>query len=440
MIVIEDTKLSFSRYLSKIYEDQCGELKVNSPYCKTFTFQVTEDCNLRCSYCYQIHKTPNKMTLEMGKKIVDCIFRDNYKIEKYYSLQSMTGIILEFIGGEPFLEVDLIDNIMDYFVEQAYKYKSILAYKYRISISSNGTLYNDPKVQAFIKKWRDKLSLGISLDGCKELHDTCRVFPDGSGSYDLAVDAAKKELQINPYMSTKMTLSPDNIKYFLPAIKNLIELGYKDIPCNYVFEKGWTLDDAIKAYTYIKDVADYLLTLNRIPNISFFNQSCARSVSKNYDSNWCGGTGLMLSANYKGEFYPCIRYMESSLGTEVPPYIIGNVDDGIMNTEDSCNKINCLTCITMSSQSTQECMNCPINALCAWCSGYNYQEFGTPNKRATYICDMHKARVLGNIYFWNKLFRINGSKNRLKLPLDDESCLKIIDNKELSLLRELEKE
>ena len=440
MIVIEDTKLSFSRYLSKIYEDQCGELKVNSPYCKTFTFQVTEDCNLRCSYCYQIHKTPNKMTLEMGKKIVDCIFRDNYKIEKYYSLQSMTGIILEFIGGEPFLEVDLIDNIMDYFVEQAYKYKSILAYKYRISISSNGTLYNDPKVQAFIKKWRDKLSLGISLDGCKELHDTCRVFPDGSGSYDLAVDAAKKELQINPYMSTKMTLSPDNIKYFLPAIKNLIELGYKDIPCNYVFEKGWTLDDAIKAYTYIKDVADYLLTLNRIPNISFFNQSCARSVSKNYDSNWCGGTGLMLSANYKGEFYPCIRYMESSLGTEVPPYIIGNVDDGIMNTEDSCNKINCLTCITMSSQSTKECMNCPINALCAWCSGYNYQEFGTPNKRATYICDMHKARVLGNIYFWNKLFRINGSKNRLKLPLDDESCLKIIDNKELSLLRELEKE
>ena len=440
MIVIEDPRPSFSSYISKIYETYCNELKVNSPYCKTFTFQVTEDCNLRCSYCYQIHKTPNKMTLEMGKKIVDCIFKDNYKIEKYYSLKNMTGIILEFIGGEPFLEVELIDNIMDYFVEQAYKYKSILAYRYKISMSSNGTLYNDPKVQAFIKKWRDRLSLGISLDGCKELHDACRVFPDGSGSYDLAVDAVKKELQINPYMSTKMTLSPDNIKYFLPAIKNLIELGYKDIPCNYVFEKGWTLDDAIKAYTYIKEVADYLLTLNRIPHISFFNQLCASSFDKNYDSNWCGGTGLMLSANYKGEFYPCIRYMESSLGTEVPPYIIGNVDEGIMNTKDSCDKVDCLSCITRSSQSTQECMDCPINALCAWCSGYNYQEFGTPNKRATYICDMHKARALGNVYFWNKFYRINGSNKRVKLPLDDESCLKIIDKKELSLLRELERE
>ena len=86
MIVIEDPRPSFSSYISKIYETYCNELKVNSPYCKTFTFQITEDCNLRCSYCYQINKSPNKMTLEMGKKIVDCIFKDNYKIDKYYLL------------------------------------------------------------------------------------------------------------------------------------------------------------------------------------------------------------------------------------------------------------------------------------------------------------------------------------------------------------------
>lgn len=440
MINIEKGTLSFSNYIGKLYGKHNKNLTVNAPYCKTFTFQITEDCNLRCSYCYQINKSPNKMTLEMGKRIVDCIFKDNYKIEKYYSSKSMTGIILEFIGGEPFLEVELIDKIMDYYVEQAYKYKSELAYKYRISISTNGTLYNEPKVQEFIKKWRDKLSLSISLDGCKELHDACRLFPDGSGSYDLVVNAVKKELKIQPKMSTKMTLSPDNIQYFLPAIKNLVELGYKDIPCNYVFEKGWTLEDAKRGYKYIKEVADYLLTLQTIPRISFFDKKCSSQTPKDNDLNWCGGTGLMLSVNYKGEFYPCIRYMESSLGTQVPPYIIGNIDEGIMNTEDSCDKVNCLTCITRSSQSTQECIECPINALCSWCSGYNYQEFGTPNKRATYICDMHKARALGNVYFWNKLFRINGSKERIKLNLDDESCLKIIDKKELSLLRELERE
>lgn len=440
MIKIEKSILSFSNYISKLYGKRNKQLELNGSYCKTFTFQVTEDCNLRCSYCYQINKSPNKMTLEMGKKAVDCIFKDNYKIEKYYSSKNMTGIILEFIGGEPFLEVELIDKIMDYFVEQAYKYKSNLAYTYRISISSNGTLYNKPEVQKFLKKWRNKLSLTISLDGCKELHDTCRLFPDGTGSYDLAVEAAKKELQLLPKLATKMTLSPDNMKYFLPAIKNLIEIGYKDIPCNYVFENVWTLDDAKRGYKYIKEVADYLLTLENIPRISFFDENCVNQTPKDNDLNWCGGTGLMLSVNYKGEFYPCIRYMESSLGTQVPPYIIGNIDEGIMNTEDSCNKVDCLTCITRSSQSTQECIECPINGLCSWCSAYNYQEFGTPNKRATYICDMHKARALGNVYFWNKFYRINDSNKRVKLPLDDESCLKIIDEDELLLLRELERE
>lgn len=440
MITIEKTPESFSEAISRLYEKINRNLSINSNYCKTLSFQITEDCNLRCTYCYQINKSHNKMTLEMGKKIVDCIFKDNYKIEKYYSLDNMTGIILEFIGGEPFLEINLIDQIMDYFVEQAYKYKSILAYTYRISFSSNGVLYNTPEVQQFLKKWRNKVSLAISLDGCRELHDACRIFPDGQGSYDIVVDSVKKELKINPNMNTKMTLSPDNFKYFLPAIKNLVKLGYKDIPCNYVFEKGWVLDDAIRGYKYIKETADYLLTLENIPRISFFDKRCTTSMSKYNNSNWCGGTGLMLAANYKGEFYPCIRYMESSLGTSVPPYIIGNVEEGIMNSEDSCNKVNCLACITRSSQSTQECMDCPINAFCSWCSAYNYQEFGTPNKRATYICDMHKARVLGNVYFWNKFYRLNGSKERVKLNLDDESCLKIIDKKELSLLRELEKE
>jgi hypothetical protein len=40
----------------------------------------------------------------------------------------------------------------------------------------------------------------------------------------------------------------------------------------------------------------------------------------------------MISVDYKGDIYPCIRYMESSLGNEVPPVIIGNVYDGVMRT------------------------------------------------------------------------------------------------------------
>jgi uncharacterized protein len=51
-------------------------------------------------------------------------------------------------------------------------------------------------VQAFIKKHVNDISLSISIDGNKELHDSCRIFPDGSGSYDIAMAAVKHYREI----------------------------------------------------------------------------------------------------------------------------------------------------------------------------------------------------------------------------------------------------
>lgn len=71
---------------------------------------------------------------------------------------------------------------------------------------------------------------------------------------------------------------------------------------------------------------------------------------------------------------------------------------------------------------------------CAWCSAWNYQKFGTANKRCTNICIMHKARVLANVYYWNKLHRMNESCDRFALNLPKEEALKIIDEKEYDML------
>ena len=38
---------------------------------KEITFQVTEDCCMRCSYCYQHNKTHHKMTFETAKIFID---------------------------------------------------------------------------------------------------------------------------------------------------------------------------------------------------------------------------------------------------------------------------------------------------------------------------------------------------------------------------------
>ena len=80
---------------------------------------------------------------------------------------------------------------MDYFIDEAFKRQHPWATKYCISICSNGTLYFDPKVQKFFNKHINHTSFSVTIDGNKQLHDACRVFPDGSPSYDLALAAAQ---------------------------------------------------------------------------------------------------------------------------------------------------------------------------------------------------------------------------------------------------------
>lgn len=162
-------------------------------------------------------------------------------------------------------------------------------------------------------------------------------------------------------------------------------------------------------------------------------------MSKEDNQNWCGGNGVMLSVDPDGHYYPCIRYMESSLGEDAEPYRIGHVDRGIGHKEDEQNKLKCLACITRKSQSTEECFNCPIAQGCAWCTAYNYQVNGTPDSRCIYICDMHKARTLANTYFWNKFYRKLDVNERVEVHCPEDWALEIIDKEELDYLRELEK-
>jgi radical SAM protein with 4Fe4S-binding SPASM domain len=147
----------------------------------------------------------------------------------------------------------------------------------------------------------------------------------------------------------------------------------------------------------------------------------------------------MISVDYKGDIYPCIRYMESSLGADVPPVIIGNVYEGIMHTKECKDCVACMRAITRITESTEECINCPIAEGCAECAAYNYQDCGGHwNHRATYICIMHKARILANCYYWNMKYWKQGDLKRFKLWLSDEEALKIISQEELEILKALQ--
>ncbi len=431
------------------YQDEIGHLYRDHPLAlagkqlvHNITFQVTDACNLRCTYCYQINKGTHVMSMDVAKRFIDLILDPDPDTAEYINSRESIACIIEFIGGEPFLEIDLIDKITDYFEEQMILRDHPWQYNHMISLCSNGVLYFDPKVQAYMKKHFNRLSFNISIDGNKQLHDSCRIFPDGRGSYDIAMAGVKHWTQVlGREMGSKMTLAPANIKYTKDAVVGLINSGYEDINLNCVFEKGWTETDARVLWEQLTALADYLLEndLEDKIDLSIFEEHIGRPKDISDDQTWCGGYGKMISVDYKGDIYPCIRYMESSLGTDVPPVIIGNVYNGIMHTQKCKDCVACMRAITRITESTDECIYCPIAEGCAECAAYNYQDCGGHwNHRATYICIMHKARVLANCYYWNLKYWKHSDTKRFKIYLSDEEALKIVSQKELDVLKALQ--
>lgn len=430
----------FQDMIGRLYPELVNKDSDEKTLSKTVTFQVTDKCNLACTYCYQINKGTRRMKFEYAKKLIDMLLAGDEKLSGYIDIKSSPAIVLEFIGGEPFLEVELIEQICDYFVNTAIEMCHPWATMYAISICSNGVLYFDNKVQHFLNKYKDRLSFSVTIDGNKKLHDACRVFHDGTPSYDMAVAAAKDWMSRGFYMGSKITIAPGNLSYLYDAIVHMVELGYDEINANCVYEEGWTIEHAREFYKQLKRVADYWLDNNLVEThyLALFNESFFRPKQEDDLTNWCGGTGSMLAMDPDGYLYPCIRYMESSLGTDRKPLRIGHVDIGIAQTKCDKKCVDCLNAVDRKTQSTEECFYCPIAEGCSWCSAYNYQKNGTPNSRCTYICEMHKARSLANAYLWNKYYRKQKIEKRFKIYCPDEWALNIVTENELKRLKELE--
>ena len=319
--------------------------------------------------CYQGHKTKKAMSWETAKKAVDMILASTPENNPYINPEISPGIIIEFIGGEPFLEIELIDKIVDYFKSEARRLQHPWAEWFCVSICSNGVLYFDERVQRFLMKNRNNISFSVTIDGNKELHDSCRVFHDGKPSYDLAVAAAMDWMSRGYYMGSKITIAPGNVSFLYEALKHMIDLGYVEINANCVYEEGWEPRHAIVLYEEMKRISDYLFEhdLENEIFISLFEDTMFKPMDEEDNQNWCGGTCDMLCIDPDGNYSICIRYLPSSLGDDQPPIYLGNVDRGLVTTEEEKQTVKCMQCITRRSQSTDECFYCPIAKGCAWC-------------------------------------------------------------------------
>ncbi len=376
---------------------------------KSVTFIVTKDCQLACKYCYLVGKnTKERMSWDIAKRAIDYILSQEDTMRE-------ESVIWDFIGGEPFLEIDLIDKICDYLKVEMFRRGHHWFNSYRFSFSTNGINYHTEKVQRYIAKNREHLSIGITIDGTRAKHDLNRIYKgEGKerGSYDDVVRNIPLWLSQFPGSSTKVTISSPDIPYITESVLHLYSLGIHEVNINCVFEDVWKEgDDALFEEQLIK-LADAIIDGGFYKDFacSFFAENMGKPLDPVTDNhNWCGA-GKMLAVDAEGNFYPCTRFAQYSL-REKKATIIGNVRDGIDQ-----NKLRPFLTLTRCAQSTQECIDCEVAGGCAWCQGENYDAASTPTiyQRSTAICKMHKARVRANNYYWNKLFRKLEIENRDK--------------------------
>ena len=374
---------------------------------KNITFIVTKDCQLACKYCYLVGKNAKeRLPWEVAKKAIDYIL----KYETDFPQESVTW---DFIGGEPFLEIDLIDKICDYIKTEMFRLNHHWFNSFRFSFSTNGINYDSEKVQRFIQKNRNHLSIGITIDGTREKHDLNRIWKtkDGfspkpeeeKGSYDDVVRNIPLWLSQFPYSGTKVTISSADIKYIKDSVLHLYSLGIHEVHINVVFEDVWKEGDDKRFEEQLIQLADAIIDGEYYTDYtcSFFSEHLGKPMDKKLqNNNWCGA-GRMLAVDAAGNFYPCTRFAQYSL-RDKKAWIIGNVNDGIDK-----NKLRPFLTLDRCTQSNQECIDCEVAEGCAWCQGENYDAAETPTafQRSTAICKMHKARVRANNYYWNKLYR-----------------------------------
>ncbi len=332
------------------------------------------------------------MPFSVAKQAIDYIFSEP-------RLDS-DEIILDFIGGEPLLEINLISEIVCYFLDKANKINHSWQEKFRIRITTNGLLYTSKQVQDFIKMYHDHLSISISIDGDRAKNNTSRIYASGKGSYDDVINSIPLWRKQFPEDGTKMTISHNDLPYVFDSVKHLVSLGIYKIDVNPVLENVWLQNDDQLLEDQLVKCADYIIDnhLENVVDLSCFEENLGTEDVPDAPLNY-GICGLFTFAiNPKGDFYTCLRFAQFSLRTK-PERSIGNIIEGInwnlmRPFKSFCNQIT-----------SDSCSHCELHNGCKVCPAENYDSSVTSTiyEQSLSACQMHKAKVKAKNYFWYKL-------------------------------------
>ncbi|WP_235032921.1 radical SAM/SPASM domain-containing protein [Enterococcus sp. CSURQ0835] len=332
--------------------------------------QVTQDCNLRCSYCpyscaseAQRSHSDKKMAISIAKKAIDVFFKKSIGVKKP---------VISFYGGEPLLNLNLIRECVKY-SKEIFWGKDL-----QFNMTSNGTLWTEDVMDFMIE---NSFQITLSIDGPQKIHDKHRKFRNGHGSFDRIIhyiSKAEKKYgkELTSRMSVNMVMDPQND---FDEISKLFE--------NEIFRKinvmGDIIDDDLnieknkysESFTSKNAYHQFLAIINHFKIVSVSSVSPLsgkiplimeqeyESFLLNYDklpesftpSGPCIAGQRRLFVDTNGQLFPCEKISENTSFMN-----IGNLEDGIDYASIS-------DIINISKITEDECKECWAFRLCDQC-------------------------------------------------------------------------
>ena len=155
----------------------------------TLVVNVTNQCNLGCSYCYEYGEDRIVDTKD-GRK-AKFMSEDTARQSVDFLLRESGGnrvAHLTFFGGETLLNFPVLKKTIAYAKTRAAE----VGKEIEFSLTTNATLLRSDVIEFLAD---NNVGVTVSIDGPRELQNRFRVFHNGSGSYDVVAPNIKELLQ-----------------------------------------------------------------------------------------------------------------------------------------------------------------------------------------------------------------------------------------------------
>ncbi len=339
---------------------------------KALCLHMAHTCNLKCEYCFagdgEYSGGTKLMPFSVAKKAVNLLLSKS---------GAKKNVEIDFFGGEPMLNFDVIKQTVEYAFAEQRKYNKHVHF----TITTNGTILDEEHLE-FINEKMDNVV--ISIDGRKKVHDRFRLYSDGSGSYDSAIENAKKIVAGRNGKSyfVRGTFTRGNID-FSNDVKHLASFGFRDISLEPVTGGEFDLNDCeleavleeyerfSKEYAKQDDYTFYHF------NISLYKSPC---IYKRITA--CGAGFEYGAVTPDGDIYACHRLA----GEE--KFRIGTLDDTEFDL-DLAEKMR-----NNNVENVEKCSECWAKYFCSGgCPATAYFTNGNIAEPDDRTCLMQKKRI-----------------------------------------------